>query len=186
MKRNRYQSQLFLYEQYKHMAMKLAWKYWKQLPASAKMWIDPEDFISEAVLHVVGFVRKNHDVSRASVSSFLYCTVGSHMLNAVLAQRNTKRFGWMVSTEDENCPQLFQTEYSIQLIEARQALEKIFRQSSPRLRTEIGKWFGIERSGPGYSKKSQELVSEFAHLAKRNGLSASDCRLLLRSGVWVD
>jgi hypothetical protein len=178
-------SQLFLYEQYKRMAMKLAWKYWKMLPLSSKMWIDPEDFIAEAVLHVVGFVRRNHNASRASVSSFLYCTVGSHMFNAVLSQRSAKRFCWRVSLEDESCPAIPYSEKLFQLVETKQALEKVFSQASPGLKTEIGRWFGAERRAPGYSRKTVELIKEFGFLAKRNRLSESDCRLLLRSGVWI-
>lgn len=179
------ESSLLLYEQYKRMAMKLAWKYWKQLPVSTKMWVDPEDLIAEAVLHVVTRIGDIYNPRKASMSTFVYCSVGSVLFNFVLAQRNSKRFSWNVSLSDEACPNIPRQDDIFQLVEARQALEKTFMQASPRLRSEICRWFSIEKRSPRYSKEGRRLTSEFAFLAKRNRLSVSDCRLLLRNGIWV-
>lgn len=172
-----------LYEEYKNMARKIAWQYWKTLPASAKMWIDPEDMISEAVLHVMSFVGKNFNPKRSSLSTFLYCTVNSHMLNFTLAQQNGKRFGWRKDLDD--VLHLHVEESLFQLIEAREALEVIFRKASPDLRMEIKKWFGPERRAPRWGVNGRALTSEFKHLAHSHRLTASDCDILLRSGVWV-
>lgn len=178
-------SGIALYAQYKRMAMKLAWKYWKQLPTSAKMWIDPEDMIAEAVLHVVTRISDIYNPKKSSMSTFVYTSVGSVLFNFVLAQRNSKRFGWNISIEDEACPVLMKRDEVFQLVEAKMSLEKIFVQASPKLRSEIGRWFSTERLAPRYSKESKRVIMEFAFLAKRHQLTPSDCRLLLRSGIWM-
>ncbi len=178
-------SRLFLYEQYKRMAMQLAWKYWKQLPVSTKMWVDPEDLISEAVLHVVTRISDIYNPKKSSMSTFVYCSVGSVLFNFVLSQRNAKRFGWNISLDDEACPSIPRRDEAFQLMEAKQSLERIFIESSPKLRMEICRWFSIEKRSPRYSKDGRRLTREFSFLAKRNRLSESDCRLLLRNGVWV-
>lgn len=177
-------SKRMLYESYKNMARKLAWQYWKSLPASTKMWVDPEDMISEAVLHVLSFVKANYDLKRGSISTFLYCTVNSHLLNYTLAQQNGKRFGWRLDLEDVG--HLHSEESLFRLVEARQALEVVFSKASPSLQNEISIWFGPgKRRAPRWGISGKALTSEFYHLARQHRLTESDCRLLLRSGVWV-
>lgn len=165
------------------MARKIAWQYWRTLPASTKMWVDPEDMIAEAVLHVMSFVGRNHNAKRGSVSTFLYCTVNSHMLNFTLAQQNKKRFGWRKDLEDVG--HLHVDEKLFDLIEAREALEVVFKKASPDLKDEIRRWFGPDRRAPRWGVNGRALTSEFYRLARIHRLTPSDCRLLLRSGVWV-
>lgn len=174
---------LSLYEQYRDMARKLAWQYWKSLPTTTKMWVDPEDMISEAVLHVMSFVGRNHDAKRGSLSTFIYCTVNSHLLNFALSQQNGKRFCWRRDLEDAG--HVWKEENLFQLIEARNALEVIYRKASVDLRREICVWFGPERRAPKWGVNGKALTQEFSQLARTYRLSEKDCSLLLRSGVWV-
>jgi hypothetical protein len=179
-----------LLEKYKGIAIKLAWEYWKKLPAATKMWIDPEDMIAEAVCHLVAFVlnerQKTHvgyDKERAGFGTFLYMSTNGHMMNFMIAQLAAKRYGFRADLEEAFGVGVKENRF--QLVEALNAFESVYQQASFLLKREISSWFGAGRKAPRRSRVGRELIGEFAFLARKNSLSESDCRLLLKSGVWV-
>jgi hypothetical protein len=183
MRKTKEQRTVELVGQYRGLAMKLAWDYWKRLPAATKMWVDPDDLIAEAICHIVTFVLNDYDKKRASLSTFMYCSTNGHLMNFALAQTAAKRYGFRADLEDAWGVGVKESKF--QLVDALNAFEAVYGQASEGLQDEICQWFGVDRKAPRRSAEGKELIREFGHLAYQNRLSESDCRLLLRSGVWV-
>lgn len=179
-------SSVFL--QYRDLARKLAWQYWKTLPLAAKMWVDPEDMVAESYLHLMRVVVKNKIETRrykqelSSLTTFVYWTIDHHLLNFAIAQQTGKRFGYRADLEA--AAPIHVEEKLFSLFEAKEALEAVYRRASPALKDEIALWFGAERKTPRWGLDGRAMIQEFAGLAQKYRLTQNDCALLLRSGVW--
>jgi hypothetical protein len=182
---NEERKQLRVLEQYRGLVLKLAWEYWKKLPASVKVWVDPDDLIEEAYLYVIRHEAKgDFDPTRARKSTFLWTGISSILMNFALAQQTQKRFGWRVSLDEL----LFigRRDREIDKLEARESLRCTFEAASPGLRREMLKWFGQQKPKIPWSKEAMKMYQEFRLLADKYRLSAEDCRQLMRSDLWVE
>lgn len=176
--------QLALLAKYRKLVLKLAWEYWKRLPASVRIWVDPEDLIEEAYVYVIRQEARDYDKRRGNPTTFLWTGISNLFLNFAASYQTRKRFGWRVPLED-----LWmggEHDRELKRIEAREALEQVFKEGSPELQKEILEWFGQAGSRVKWSKAAKRLYEEFRRLAKKHGLSPEDFRQLIRSDLWVN
>jgi RNA polymerase sigma factor (sigma-70 family) len=187
-----------LIAKYGDLAKKLAWKYWKKLPPATKMWVDPEDLISEAYLCFVKTVRDKYDASKASECTFIFWVVNNMLINFCLKHQQGKRRGVTLSldealeaTEEGEVAQ-FNPKYlgvqdnKFKKLEAYDALMQVYTESSEECRQEIRRWFGQNhRERPRRSVKGKEVNKEFRYRASMNRLSPYDCVELMREGVCL-
>lgn len=170
-------------EQYKKMIYKLAFRSWKQLPVSVKMWVDPEDLIADAYLYILACAKYSYKGTRAGKSTFLWTGISNLFLNFALKHQAKKRFGWRVPLEDIEW--FGRQDKKIIEREALVALSRIYLEASEDCRDRIKIWFGQETVRAKRSEKEKQIYTEFYVLAKKNGLSRDDCRELMRGGVWI-
>ncbi len=170
-------------EQYKKMVLQLAFKCWRQLPVSVKMWVDPEDLVADAYVYILAWAKFRYKESRAGKSTFLWTGVSNLYLNFALKHQAKKRFGWRIPLEDVQW--LGKQDKKIAEKEALDALSRIYSEASKPCRNRIKSWFGQEMVRARRSEKERRVYEEFSLLAKKNGLTRDDCRELMRGGVWI-
>lgn len=176
-------SDMAIIDQYKRMVYQLAFKSWRQLPASVKMWVDPEDLVADAYLYILAWAKFKYKRTRAGKSTFLWTGVSNLYLNFALKHQAKKRFGWRVPLEDIEW--FGRKDKKIAEKESLDALSRIYSEASEDCRGRIKKWFGQEPVKTKRSEKERRIYTEFYQLAKKNGLSKDDCRELMRGGVWI-
>jgi hypothetical protein len=172
-----------LLEQYKGMIYKLAFKSWRLLPASVKIWVEPEDLVADAYLDILAAVKFRYRKDRSSKSTFIWTAISNMYLNFAAKHQASKRFGWRIPLDDVQW--LGKKDGKIAEREALDALSKVYYQASEDCRSRIKLWFGQEPIRAKRSEKEKQFYTEFCQLAKRNGLSKDDCRELMRGGVWI-
>jgi hypothetical protein len=170
-------------EQYKKMVYQLAFKSWRQLPVSVRMWVDPEDLVADAYVYILALAKFSYQKNRAGKSTFLWTGISNLFLNFALKHQAKKRFGWHVPLEDVNW--LGKQDKKIAEKESLDALSRIYAEASEDCRDRIKKWFGQTAVKTRRSKKERQFYEEFCFLAKKNGLTKEDCRELMRGGVWI-
>lgn len=179
-------SQMKLVNQYRAMAQKLAWQFWRTLPVSTKMWIDHEDLVSEAYLYILSRARETYDATRASRSTFLWTGISNLFLNFALSQQTKKRFGFNVPAEDLDRMGVGKRDKTIERTEAIDALLLTYHEASEDCRRGMRQWFGVEKSKVRRSASAKRNYQEFAQLAAKNRLTPNDCRNLMRGGMCLD
>lgn len=179
-------SRLELVNQYQNMARKLAWQFWKTLPVSTKMWVDPEDLISDALLYIVDRAPEMYNAKRGRWSTFLTTGISNLFLNFALSQQTKKRFGFNVPAEDLDRLGVGKKDGAIQRCEAIDALLKTYSEASLELRVAMRQWFSVEKHKFRRSATAKRNYQEFAELAEKNKLSPNDCRVLMRGGMCLD
>lgn len=173
--------------QYRGLVLKLAWMYWRKLPAAVKVWVDPDDLIEEAYVSVIrDEAKRQWDAKRGRKSTFVWTSLNSMFLNFALAQQTQKRFGWRITLEDLACLGLGEDDKSIATLEAKQAFEKVWWASSSSLRGYEREWFGPEKPRMKWSEETRAAYREFRGLADKYRLSPNDCRQLMRGGMWLE
>lgn len=170
-------------EQYKRMIYKLAYRSWRQLPTSVKMWVDPDDLAADAYVYVLSWARFHYNRRKASKSTFLWTGISNLFLNYAIKHQSQKRFGWRLSLEDVFW--LGKQDKQIAELEALMALARVYKQASEPCKVRIKKWFGQEKVKVRRAKRELVFYEEFQSLASRNGLTRDACRELMRSGVWI-
>jgi len=173
-----------LLEQYRGMIRQLSWKAWLQLPASVKMWVGPEDMVSDAYVYILSVLKNNrYKKSRASRSTFTWVGVTNLFLNFAASHQTKKRYGWSIPLE--NIEWMGKPDPEIRNREALDALSRTYREASPDCRHQMQRWFGQEPVKARWSEKEQRIYREFALLAAKNRLTRDDCRELMRAGVCM-
>jgi DNA-directed RNA polymerase specialized sigma24 family protein len=173
-----------LLSQYRGMVIKLAWQYWKRLPEMVRVWVDPEDLIEEAYIHVLSRGRSLFDRRRGGQSTFLYIGISHLFLNFAIAQQAKKRFGWAVSVDELRV--LGKRDSGLGRVESIDALLRCYQQASEECKGEMRRWFGFSKPKVHRSLYHQRIYQEFRQLAEHNRLSPNDCRVLMRSGMCLD
>ncbi len=179
-------ARLQLIEQYRNLARKLAWQYWKSLPASTKVWVDPEDLIEDAYLYILSRASTAYDVGRGKWTTFLTTGITNLFLNFTLSQQTKKRFGWNHPLETLDQMGIGKRDKGVGRLEAIDALLNVYTQASDPCRGAMRQWFGVERRKVKRSAVAKALYREFAILAEQNRLSPNDCRELMRGGLCLD
>lgn len=170
-------------EQYRGLVWKLAWQYWWRLPVQAKCWVDPDDLIEDAYLYVLTTVAKGtYDRRRGGKTTFLWVGVNNLLLNFALSLQAKKRVGWVVSLEELHA--VAKADRELGRVEAEEALNRTYRDASVSLKKEMKNWFGPGKPKVRRSKEAKGLQGEFLDLARRNRLTAQDCRELMGTGTW--
>jgi len=167
---------------YRDLAAKLAWKYWKTLPPSAKVWIDPEDLVAHAYLCMVEKFPK-YDHKKSLRSTYMWYVISNDLHNFVRQQCMKKRTGIAVSIDaiaEPGRPDLL-----IRQREALYSLAKVYETVSPECRLEMQRWFGQDVLRGRYSYRCKRAMEEFRQSANRFRLTPEDCRTLMRSGVCL-
>ena len=182
-KRTRTDEDVAILKQYRGLIYKLAFKSWRQLPASVKMWVEPEDLVADAYLFILASAKFSYKKARAGRSTFLWTGVSNLYLNFALKHQAKKRFGWRIPIEDVQW--VGKSDTKIAEKESLDALSRIYFEASEECRRGIKKWFGQEPVRAKRSEKEKRIYGEFYQLAKKNGLSKNDCRELMRGGVWI-
>jgi hypothetical protein len=172
-----------LLAQYRGLVIKLAWQYWRRLPVSTKMWVEPEDLIEDAYLFILTRHAQTYNNKRAMRSTFLWTGIGNLFLNFALSQQTRKRFGWPVPLEEVET--MGRRDDRIQRVESVDAIIRIFNQASPECQVEMRRWFGFERPKVRRSEQGRRIYKEFSELAYQNRVSPDDCRKLMRSGLCL-
>jgi DNA-directed RNA polymerase specialized sigma24 family protein len=170
-------------EKYKGMIYKLAFKSWRQLPASVKMWVEPEDLVADAYVAILANAKFRYKKTQSSVSTFLWIGISNLFLNFALKHQVKKRLGWRVPLEDIEW--FGKSDAKIAEREALDALARTYFEASEDCRARIKKWFGQVPVRAKRSEKEKQFYQEFCRLAKKNGLTKNDCRELMRGGVLI-
>lgn len=188
----------WLIEKYGDLAKQLAWRYWRKLPPATKLWVDPEDLISEAYLWFVETMQTKYDPTKACGCTFVYHALNNMLMNFCIRHQQRKRQGITLSLDEameamanKGAPQfnpkyLGKSDGSFRKVEAYDALAKVYQESSRDCKKEIRRWFGQNnRERPRRSVKGLDVNKEFRYRAAMNRLSENDCRELMRSGVCL-
>lgn len=178
---------LCVIRQYRGLVLELAWRYWKMLPANAKLWLDPDDLIEDAYIYILTRVgNRAWNPKRGSQMTYLWMGISSILQNFSIAQQAKKRFGFIVPLED--IQHVGGLDRKVIQWEAEEALNRVYSEASPKLKDLMKKWFGPEkpRGTMLRSSKATEMYFEFRGLAEKHRLSPSDCRKMMGAGVWVD
>lgn len=170
-------------KQYRGMVYQLAFKSWRQLPISVKLWVDVDDLVAEAYVYILAWAKFRYKGELAGKTTFLWTGISNLYLNFALKHQARKRFGWRIPLEDINW--LGKTDKKIAENEALDALARVYREASENCRKQIKRWFGQEAVRAKRSEKERKIYKEFCGLAKKNGLTKEDCRELMRGGVWI-
>jgi hypothetical protein len=184
---------------YGDLAKKLAWKYWKKLPPAAKMWIDPEDLISEAYLCFATKIKEKYDANRASESTFIWHTLSNLFTNLCLQQAQSRRKAITLSLDE--ALEALSSEGEIpkfdikflgrpdQLVKQREALyslASVYRDAGEECQARMRRWFGQRPTKlKRLSWEDKIWNAEFKFLADKYRLNMDDCLLLMRSGVCL-
>jgi DNA-directed RNA polymerase specialized sigma24 family protein len=182
----RQQARLHLIEQYRNLARKLAWQYWKSLPVSTKVWVDVEDLIEDAYLYILSRATDTYDGGRGKWTTFLTTGISNLFLNFAQSQQTKKRFGWMHPLETLDKLGIGKRDEGVSRAEAIDALLSTYGQASDPCRGAMRQWFGVERRKVKRSAAAKQIYKEFQVLAERNRLSPNDCRKLMRGGLCLD
>lgn len=137
--------------------------------------------MQEAYRAVLENANKKYD-GRAGQTTFIYVGISNLFLNFAISQQTKKRFGWNVPLEDVV---LWVRDRQTERVESVDALLTCYAQASEECRQEMRGWFGQERPKVRRSELGKRIYREFRILADANGLTANDCRQLMRGGLWL-
>lgn len=191
------QEVVYLIEKYGDLAKKLAWECWKGLPGPTKVWISPEDLISEAYLCFILNIQANYNPMKASACTFIWHSLKNMFVNFQKHHWVKKRNGVTLHIEDileagdeeESSEETFlwmgKDDANVAQREALNALALIYWSVTPECRLAMQRWFGQEKTIVLRSAKAKKVYDEFALMAGSTNLQPEECLELMRGGVCL-
>jgi DNA-directed RNA polymerase specialized sigma24 family protein len=165
--------------------IKLALRYWKQLPPHVKCSYDLEDMLSDMVLYVIKRSEK-YSSGRGAPSTFTW-TVAENYCRTLLKRetwqkRATEGMSYIdAPLLDGLSPRLLSEEsYQCKLNASRKAVEMMIRFASDELREALSDLLTAKRSRYGQYMQQEMLAQEVRKLAKRHNISADDFRTVMQ------
>lgn len=186
-------------ENYTGLVTKVAIKYWRALPATAKLWIDVEDFVSEGMRFARFELMQSYDYRASSFTTFLTIALKQFYGRKIRDLNRQKRNrGIEINLDDlerayddpeENTNTKTPLGSAVMLpmhnpydvLTCRMSMLKLYDEASPRLQRYLKTWF--------LNKKPPEVVRvdvsfrkarrEFLKLAPVFSVGESECKTLL-------
>lgn len=169
-------------ENYVRLVTKIAVRYWKALPASAKSWIDYKDFVNEGMKFARFEIMPYYDIRRnTSFTTILTISLKRYYRMKLRdINRQKRQRGVEISLEDlEGVSKIPFKAPDITL--SRISMQKLYLQASPELKKYLQVWF-FNRNMPDRIRISapfKRARREFLKLAPQFSISVHDCRNLL-------
>lgn len=176
--------QLKVLSQYRNLVLKLAWEYWRKLPASVKLWLDVDDLIEDVYVFVLKSAARKFDPTRGSQTHFLWHGIRNFLFAFHRSQIRQKRFALQAVPIESIESELQEDDNNIETMHAKECLSRTYEQASTELRAEIVQWFTEQSFDVHWSIDARAAYREFERIARSNRLTPDDCLKLLRSGAW--
>ena len=161
----------------KHLALiaKRCLFWWRFLPASVRVWYDPDDMIAEAVLHVCKRSAR-YDPNKAKETTWVYC-VTDNFCKSRLQHWKARMYADCETVEwDDDVARKMPAASIAELRESRDAVERLIEVATDRVRGFLEKMFegGLITEVPAW---------ELREAARRSGVTADDLIRVYRACV---
>ena len=142
----------------------LCGRYWLSIPNASKNYYDVDDFIADAVLHLIKRLDR-FDASKAQKASFIWTVTENFCLDSVRNFRTTKRTPPIYRDEGSSSKARFYAPASRTIDTGQmqlEGLEAVITNASPELRRNISAFLSRPRV-----KWPSVLLSELSELCER-------------------
>ncbi len=168
-------------ENYVGLVTKLAVKYWKALPVSAKIWVDVDDLINDGMLFARFEVMPYYDIATGNSFTTILTIALRQFYGRRIRDlgRQKRNLAEILLPIDENTF-ITPDHDGYDVIRSRYSMLKLYDTASPKLQRFIRSWF-LNKSSPARIRVSgfTKAKREFLELAPKFKVDINDCRVLL-------
>lgn len=164
-------------EEHRGIIIMVVANWWPKLPAYVKPSYSMDDMVSDTVLHVV---RKSHlyDEHSGRVSTWLHTVVRNYCYQIIEKSCQHSRYHYRVDLEDYRVPET--NVEGVQVLQARDGVERVIQQASPQLKVYLAKNIFGERGTVKLNVRERRSIhEELLSICHRLSVTEQDFRMVL-------